>query len=312
MSLGNGSHLRKDMKVLVTGSEGFIGKHVVNRLRADGHMVYLFDRRIRQEQEIRFISALRPYMDEIELVIHLAANADVRHGPEHPQLDFSVNTDGTRCVLEAMRKAGVKRIAFTSTGSVYGEPQVFPTPEDAPFPVQTSLYAASKLAGEALISAYCEAFGMTGYIFRLVSVLGEGYTHGHVLDFYNQLQEHPEYLDVLGDGTQRKSYIHVSDVVEGMMTGIEKAKDRVNIFNLGTHETVSVIGSIGWIAECLGLEPEVRCQGGKRGWVGDSPLIHLDCSRLRKLGWVPKVDIPEAVIKTVQYLQGKNENRAKA
>src|SRR5262249_38398662 len=155
-----------------------------------------------------------------ELVIHLAANADVRFGTEHPRRDVEQNTLATFNVLEAMRASGVTRIAFASTGSIYGEAAVFPTPEDAPFPIQTSFYGASNLAAEGLIQAYAEGFGFQGYIFRFVSILGERYTHGHVLDFYRQLREHPDRLDVLGNGRQRKSYLHVEDCIAAMLLAL--------------------------------------------------------------------------------------------
>ena len=139
-------------------------------------------------------------------------------------MDLEQNTIATSNVLEAMRETGASTIAFSSTGSVYGEPDVFPTPEDAPFPVQTSLYAASKLAGEGLIGAYCHGFGIKGLVFRFVSILGERYTHGHVIDFYRALREDPTRLRVLGDGRQRKSYLYVQDCVSAMLTALSAAR----------------------------------------------------------------------------------------
>jgi UDP-glucose 4-epimerase len=238
-----------------------------------------------------------------DFVFHLAANADVRFGLEHPRKDLDQNTIATWNVLEAMRANGIGQIAFSSTGSVYGEPAVFPTPEDAPFPVQTSLYAASKLAAEGLVAAYCEGFGMRGYIFRFVSILGERYTHGHVFDFYRQLKAHPEYLDVLGNGRQRKSYLYVKDCLSAIFTVIEKADAKVNIFNLGLDEYCEVKDSIGWISQKLGVSPEIRYGGGERGWIGDSPFIYLDCARLCKLGWKPQLSIREGIGKTVEFFQ---------
>ncbi len=247
--------------------------------------------------------ALMRAMQGAELVIHLAANADVRFGTEHPRKDVEQNTLATFNVLEAMRACGVTRIVFASTGSIYGETSVFPTPEDAPFPVQTSLYGASKLAAEGLIQAYAEGFGFQGYIFRFVSILGERYTHGHVLDFYRQLRAHPERLDVLGNGKQRKSYLHVQDCIAAMLLALDKAVDRMNVFNLGTDEYCFVDDSIGWICEELGLSPRRVYSGGDRGWIGDNPFIFLDCSRIRALGWRPALSIREGVIRTVRYLR---------
>jgi UDP-glucose 4-epimerase len=309
------------LKILVTGAAGFIGSNLVERLLADGHEVTGFDNF--STGQVEFLDAalrspsfrlmhgdlldteaLDRAMEDAEFVFHMAANADVRFGTEHPRKDLEQNTIGTANVLEAMRTRGVRRIAFPSTGSVYGEPSVFPTPEDAPFPIQTSLYAASKLAAEAMIEAYCEGFGMEGHIFRFVSILGERYTHGHILDFYKQLIEHSGHLEVLGDGRQRKSYLYVQDCVAAMLLAIESGANRLNLYNLGTDEYCTVNDSIGWIAGRLECAPKLNYAGGERGWVGDSPFIFLECSRIRALGWRPKLTIREAVLRTVDYLRG--------
>ena len=241
-------------------------------------------------------------MEGAELVVHFAANADVRFGTEHPRKDLEQNTIATWNVLEAMREQGCKRIVFSSTGSVYGEPDIFPTPETCPFPVQTSLYGASKSAAEGLIQAYCEGFGLQSYIFRFVSILGERYSHGHVFDFCQQLAEHPERLHVLGNGHQRKSYLYVQDCIDAIFIAIDRADGKVNIFNLGTDEYCEVNDSIGWICEYLGLHPTLTYSGGERGWVGDSPSILLDCSRIRALGWRPRLSIQQAVVATIKYV----------
>jgi UDP-glucose 4-epimerase len=238
-----------------------------------------------------------------DLVVHLAANADVRFGTQHPRKDLDQNTIATWNVLEAMRLSGVRRIAFSSTGSIYGEPEKFPTPEDCPFPIQTSLYGASKLAAEGLIAAYAAGFNMQAYIFRFVSILGERYTHGHVVDFYKQLRQHSGMLNVLGNGKQRKSYLYVQDCIKAMLLAFEAAQAQVNIFNLGTDEYCEVNDSIGWITGHLGLAPELVYAGGERGWIGDSPFIFLDCSKMRALGWTPALSIREAVVRTVVYLE---------
>jgi UDP-glucose 4-epimerase len=207
-----------------------------------------------------------------------------------------------------MRTNGVRRIAFSSTGSIYGEPDVFPTPERAPFPVQTSLYGASKLAGEGLIQAYCEGFGFQGFIFRFVSILGERYSHGHVFDFYRSLRANPNELGVLGNGRQRKSYLYVHDCIDAMLTAIEKAQGKVNVnvFNLGTDEYCQVNDSIGWITSHLGIDPVRTYTGGERGWIGDSPFIFLDTTKIRSLGWKPKLSIREGIIKTLEYLRAND------
>ena len=197
----------------------------------------------------------------------------------------------------------MRRIAFSSTGSIYGEPEVFPTPEACPFPVQTSLYGASKLAGEGLIAAYCSGFGFEAHVFRFVSVLGERYTHGHVFDFFRKLLRNPGEIEVLGDGRQRKSYLYVQDCIDAMLVALERSRQPVNVFNLGTEEYCTVDESLGWICAELGLDPKRRHTGGERGWIGDSPFIFLDTSRIRALGWRPRLTIREGVMKTLAYLR---------
>jgi len=312
-------------RYFVTGGAGFIGSNLVDRLLADGHAVTAYDNlstgrprfleSARKNPDFRLVEG--DLLDESRLsdavkaggvagghdfVFHLAANADVRFGTQHPRKDLEQNTIATYNVLEAMRAAGVRRIAFSSTGSIYGEPDVFPTPEDAPFPVQTSLYGASKLAGEGLIQAYVTGFGFQGYIFRVVSILGERYSHGHVYDFYRQLAEHPDRLKVLGNGRQRKSYLYVQDCVDAMLTVIAKAEKPVNVYNLGTDEYCEVNDSIGWICGRMGVTPDREYTGGDRGWVGDSPFIFLDAKKVRGLGWKPKLTIRQGIERTVDYL----------
>ena len=206
-------------------------------------------------------------------------------------------------VLEAMRANDIKQIAFSSTGSIYGEAEIIPTPEDAPFPIQTSLYGASKLASEGLIAAYCEGFNFQSWIFRFVSILGERYTHGHVFDFYQKLKSNPNILDVLGDGQQRKSYLYVQDCIDAMLIATSKASNKVNIFNLGVDGYCRLYESIAFICNELGLSPDLRYSGGTRGWIGDNPFIHLDTQKIQSFGWKPKFSIEEGVLKTVRFLR---------
>jgi UDP-glucose 4-epimerase len=241
-------------------------------------------------------------MKDCDAVFHFAANADVRFGLEHPRRDLEQNTIATFNVLEAMRESGVTRIVFSSTGSIYGEARVIPTPEDAPFPIQTSLYGASKLAGEGLIASYCEGFAMQAWIFRFVSIVGERYTHGHVFDFYKNLLADAARLPVLGNGRQRKSYLYIQDCIDAIFHSMAHATDKVNIFNLGTDEYCEVNDSIGWIIAHLGLAPRLEYGGGDRGWVGDNPFIYLDTKRIRALGWQPKLGIREGIERTIAWL----------
>jgi len=252
------------------------------------------------------LPSLKSAMHGIDFVFHLAANADVRFGPQHPEKDLEQNTLATFNVLEAMRTNNIKHIAFSSTGSVYGEASVIPTPEDVPFPIQTSLYGASKLACEALIQAYCEGFGFQGYIFRFVSILGEHYSHGHVFDFYKGLLRNPEELHILGNGRQRKSYLYVQDCIDAIILVIERAQAKVNIYNLGTEEYCEVNNSVDWMCEYLGLNPKLFYSGGVRGWIGDNPFIFLDSTKIRALGWKPKLTIQEGIIRTLEYLQANH------
>ena len=320
------------MKILITGAAGFIGSNLADRLLADGHTVIGVDNL--STGHMRFLeSALKQpkfsfhkldllgtegaensnaerlpldtvLTSDVDWVYHLAANADVRDGLKHPRKDLEQNTIVTWNVLEAMRRAGVKKIGFSSTGSVYGEAKVIPTPEDCPFPIQTSLYGASKSACEGLISAYAEGYGFTARIYRFVSILGERYTHGHVFDFVRHLMKDPTTLPVLGDGTARKSYLYVGDCVEAILhTSRLETKNRLEIFNLGTDEYVAVNQSIDVICDELKINPKRQYSGGDRGWVGDNPFIFLDTKKLVNSGWKPKLSIREGVRATVHYLQ---------
>jgi UDP-glucose 4-epimerase len=308
------------MRCFVTGGAGFIGSNLVDRLLADGHHVTAYDNfctgqpefleAARQQPRFRLVEGdlldprhLTGALDGHDTVFHLAANADVRFGTHHPRKDLEQNTIATFNVLDAMRVQGVRRIAFSSTGSAYGEPSIFPTPEDAPFPVQTSLYGASKVAGEGLLQAFAAGFGFQVYIFRFVSILGERYTHGHVFDFYKKLLANPRRIEVLGNGRQRKSYLYVQDCIDAILLVLEKAQASVNIFNLGAQESCTVNDSLGWICEHLGVQPERSYTGGERGWIGDSPFILLDTAKVRSLGWQPKLTIRDGILRTLRYLR---------
>ncbi|HKM21077.1 MAG TPA: NAD-dependent epimerase/dehydratase family protein [Lachnospiraceae bacterium] len=309
------------MKYFITGGAGFIGSNMTDRLLSEPeNEVVVYDNFVTGRREFledaskndRFqlvegdtldLEAMTKAMAGCEFVFHFAANADVRMGCEHPRKDLEQNTIATYNVLEAMRANKIRRIGFSSTGSVYGEAEVIPTPEDAPFPIQTSLYGASKLACEGLLAAYAEGFDFQAYIFRFVSILGERYTHGHVYDFVKRLGDDPTKLHVLGNGKQRKSYLYVKDCMEAILTVIRNTNEKVNIYNLGTDEYCEVNDSIGWITGKLGVTPELSYEGGERGWIGDNPFIYLDTKKVRALGWKPKYSISEGVIKTVEFLQ---------
>jgi UDP-glucose 4-epimerase len=303
----------------VTGAAGFIGSNLVDRLLEDGEMVVGYDNLSTGmpqfiesanrhgnftffQSDLLDTRSLTEAMRGARRVVHLAANADVRFGLAHPHKDLEQNTIATFNVLEAMRANNVGEIAFSSTGSIYGEATVVPTPEDAPFPVQTSLYGASKLACEGMIAAYVEGYGIRARIFRFVSILGQRYSHGHIFDFMMQLARDKTKLHILGDGKQRKSYLHVNDCIEAMLLALKKGDERIEIFNLGTEEVCELLDSVDWIVRRLRLAPLLSFSGGRQGWIGDNPLIYLDTTRIRRLGWQPKSSIRESVEHTVDWL----------
>jgi UDP-glucose 4-epimerase len=307
------------MNFFVTGGAGFIGSTFCDYLLSKNHHVTIYDNFSTGKKN--FISqalnnpnctliegdlldekSLKDSIKNHDVVAHFAANADVRYGVENTKKDLEQNTIATSNVLDVMRENNIKKILFSSTGSIYGEAKTIPTPEDYQMPIQTSLYGASKLACESLIQAYCEAFDIQSWIFRFVSILGERYTHGHVYDFYNSLSKNKDNLKVLGDGEQKKSYLYVQDCIEYMYWSIEKTNDKVNIFNLGTNEYITVKESINFICNEMGVNPKLELTGGDKGWVGDNPFIWLDCSKIFEICGKPKVSIKDGVKKTVNWL----------
>jgi UDP-glucose 4-epimerase len=313
------------MKALVTGGAGFIGSNLVARLLERGDDVVVIDNFSTGQREFldafRSTNALQVVTGDLldraslaeafagrDTVFHFAANADLRFGLEAPDRDLNQNILATHNVLEAMRAEGIKKIVFSSTSAVTGESKVIPTPEAPPMPVQTSLYGASKAAAEGFISAYAVGYGMTALIFRFVSIMGPHYTHGHVFDFVKALRADPTRLRVLGDGQQRKSYLHVSDCISAILqafdSGVtEKNEFRTEIFNLGNDGHCFVDQSIGWIADEMGVQPVLEHTGGKRGWIGDNPFLVLDPSKIRALGWRPRYSVEDCIRETVRWIQ---------
>ena len=313
------------MKALVTGSAGFIGSHLVDELLLRNYDVIGIDNfstgipnfldKAKNsnsfenfEIDILDLKSLKELMKDIDVVYHMAANADIRGGTANPFIDLQQNTIGTFNVLEAMRTNKIKRICFASSAAVLGEPDIFPTPENLPNPIQTSLYGASKMAGEGLLAAYCNAYGIEGYCFRFVSLLGPRYPHGHVFDFVKQLKKDSTKLDVLGDGTAKKSYLNISDCISALMLVCEdkrpaaKKEFKFDIFNLGLEEFIMVSESAKLISSTLHLKPKINYGKGLRGWVGDNPFVFLDIKKIKTLGWKPKYSIKESIQETTEWL----------
>lgn len=309
-------------KFLVTGGSGFIGSHFCDEALKREHEVVAFDnletgqkffltdalknKKFKLvEGDIREIDQLKKVANEFkpDWVIHLAANADVRQGLDRPRRDLDYNTIGTWNVTESARLAGCKNILFSSTGSVYGEPTIFPTPESCPFPEQTSLYGASKCAGEAILSAYAHGYTMNCTVFRFVSILGPRYTHGHVFDFVKNLKKDSSQLRILGNGKQLKSYLHIFDLMAGIWKVIDSSPKAFNVFNIGHDDALTVDRSVSYIVDELKISPKYNYTGGERGWVGDSPRIQLDTAKLKNLGWKPERSLETGVRDTVKYLQ---------
>lgn len=318
-----GGLLFEGKNVIVTGGAGFIGSHVIDELLLRGANVACIDN-LRTAQpkivemhkknkkysfqnvDILDLPALTAALKGADYVFHLAANADIRGGMKNTKVDLEFNTIGTYNVLEAMRVNDVKNICFTSSAAIYGSPSVIPTPETY-FPVQTSLYGASKLSGEAFIEAFSEYYGMRNCMYRFVSIIGERYPHGCIIDFFRKLRKNPKELEILGNGKQKKSFLYIGDCVSGVLTGVEKGKEKTNLFNLGNDYTIEIDRVADIVIEEMGLKQgtngvKKRYTGGEVGWVGDQPIVHLSTDKIRALGWKPKIKIEDGVRKTVCYL----------
>ncbi len=307
------------MKCVVTGGAGFIGSHLVDSLLARGHEVTVIDNlsggrlefieRHFPDDRFSFVKMDISGDSQIkdirgaDIVYHLAANPDVRLGAEDTRVHLRHNIIATYNVLEAMRAFGVRRIAFTSTSTVYGEAGVVPTPEDYGPLMPISLYGASKLACEALISSYCHTFGMESWIFRFANIIGSRSTHGVIYDFINKLKKDPSRLTILGDGRQSKSYLHVSDCVDAMLFAVERQGGPVNIFNIGSEDRIDVTSIARMVAAEMGLNGVVlEYTGGVRGWAGDVPCMCLSIDRIKALGWRPKHNSEESVRECIRSL----------
>jgi UDP-glucose 4-epimerase len=304
-------------KILVTGGAGFIASHLCVKLLSLGHEVTAFDdlslgreeflADAKKSSKFKFIKAdlldleaIKSAMKGMEQVWHLAANSDIAAGGLRTDIDLKIGTIATYNVLEAMRLTGVKEIVFSSTSAIYGEATIKPTPENYGPLMPISFYGASKLACEALVTAFCHNFGMKGWIYRFANIVGSHTTHGAIHDFIVKLKRNPASLEVLGDGKQTKSYLHVSDCVEGMLFGVQNSDDEVNLFNLASRGSSNVDYIADQVIKGMNLTAQKNFTGGSRGWKGDVPVTLLDGSRLEKLGWKAKWSSEEAVAQAVR------------
>ncbi len=301
------------MAILVTGGAGFIGSYVVDELIGRGEEVVVIDNLssgvnylnrdavfykidLTDKKDVENVFAAHNF----EEVWHIAANPDVRVGSEKPEEIYRNNVFATYVLLEVMRKFKVDRIVFTSTSTVYGEAKVIPTPEDYPT-VPISVYGASKLACEALISSYCHTFDMQAWIYRFANVIGKRSNHGVIYDFITKLRKNPKVLEILGNGEQNKSYIYITDCINAMFFGL-KAKDKVNIMNIGSEDQIKVRRIAEIVCEEMGVNPEFKFTGGDRGWKGDVPVMLLSIEKLKSMGWKPEYTSEKAVRMAVRDL----------
>jgi UDP-glucose 4-epimerase len=300
-------------KVFITGGAGFIGSHLVDRLAQDGWTITVFDNLssgreefIKQhigksyftfvKGELLDINQVKKAIKDHNLVFHLAANPDIRYGIEHTDTDLKQNTIVTYNVLESMRLNDISEIAFASTSTIYGEPNVMPTPEDYGPLYPISLYGASKLACEALITSFCHTFNMKCWIYRFANIVGGRGTHGLIFDFINKLKKNPKELEILGDGKQAKSYLLVDDCVDSMLFIYENARDQFNVFNLGSNDRMDITTIADILVKKMGLKDvKYMFTGGSRGWPGDVPQMFLDVRKLNNLGWKAKHNSRQAV-----------------
>ncbi len=298
--------------VVVTGGAGAIGAVLSHVLAEAGHPVRVIDnlssgrrdrlRDLEASGRLTFHASdlgrggnIQEAFRGADAVWHLAANPNISLGTQNPRIDLENGTLAMAQVLEAARTSDVRRVFFASSSVVYGMPREFPTPESYGPLLPESQYGASKLASEALISAYCHSYGMRGWIFRFANIVGPGMTHGVIPDFLQKLRHDPTRLEVLGDGRQAKSYLWVTDCVSGMRRAEEASHDVVNVFNLGTEQQVAVRDIAQRVVAAFGGTARIEFTGGRQGWPGDIPLQLLSVSKILALGWRPRYDSSTAV-----------------
>lgn len=321
-------------KVLVTGGAGFIGSHLVDRLIEMDYEVTVFDnlssgsldnlKKHLENPKFKFVKGdlkdaqtIREHLNDIEVVFHFAANPEVRIGETDPAIHFNENLIATFNLLEAIRKnKTVKTVVFASTSTVYGEALDVPTPENYGPLIPISTYGATKLGCEALICSYAHTFGLRGLLLRFANIIGPRSNHGVVIDFFNKLKSNQRRLEVLGDGSQRKSYLYIKDCIEAIIIAVNsffENRDVIQVYNIGSLDSITVKMVAKIVAEEMGInDVELLFTGGVdggRGWFGDIKFMHLSVDKLCNIGWTPRHNSEESVRLTVRELLKNPEGR---
>jgi len=323
------SKLPCSQRIFITGGAGFIGSHLVDKLCENGNEVVVFDnlssgtlenvKRWLKKHNFNFVRGdlLKPtklpnLLPEREIVFHLAANPEVRVGSMDPKVHYEQNIVATFNLLEAVRKVGgVKDFVFTSSSTVYGEAEKIPTPEDYAPLEPISIYGASKLASEALVTCYAHTYGFNAVIYRLANIVGPRTQHGVIYDFINKLMKNPKRLEILGDGSQTKSYLDVEDCIDAMLIGMSKRDRKVEIYNVGSEDKINVKKIADIVCEEMGLS-DVKYiftggVDGGRGWKGDVKVMLLSIQKIKGLGWKPKFNSRQTVKRAAKALLHKEE-----
>jgi len=308
---------------LVTGGAGFIGSYIAEQLVFKNFDVKVVDnlssgnlenlKSIKEKNNFTFIKkdlsdteGFSDILKNVKNVFHIAAYPEVRTGFDHPEICYKENVENTFKLLEQIRKSNVETIVFTSSSTVYGEPKIFPTPENYGPLIPISPYGASKLACEALLLSYCHTYGIKGRIFRFANIIGRRSNHGVIWDFVNKLKKDGKNLEILGDGSQSKSYLHVSDCINSIFYCLTSVKNRTEIFNIGNDDEIDVMSIGKIVCDSMNLSNvNIQTTGGVdngRGWIGDVKKMNLDISAIKKMGWKPKLSSSQAIELTAKEL----------
>lgn len=302
-------------KFVITGGAGYIGGYMTIRLLQDGHIVKVIDKNPKNSSPL--LSTLNDvnfsYLETdicnsniesdilgFDTIIHLASNTNAQIGYKNPNIDFQQGIFQTFKILEAMNSSKIKRIIFSSSGTVYGNSTIIPTPESSSNLSPISIYGASKFASENLINAFCHMYNMKSWIFRIGNVIGKDCRKGVVFDLVEKLKKNPQLLDIMGDGEQSKDYVYIDDCIDAILYTYKKSNDKINLYNIGSDSSISVKEIAEIIIQEMKLNPKINYLGGPDGWKGggwegDVTKVHLDTSKLKKIGWIPKLSAKEIV-----------------